>query len=177
MIATVYWTWWQGALALASLASVYWLVEHRLLGVSGSINVVADRPSGGKESATEQGCGGGPVSDARPLSQHVLVLIGIVGGAALSALLAGRFAPEGGLGGTFEALFGSGWAAPAILVAGGVLVGLGTRLAGGCTSGHGLCGTARLNPPSVLSTITFFGVGVSVSLLLSILFLSGGASV
>lgn len=42
----------------------------------------------------------------------------------------------------------------------GVLVGLGTRLSNGCTSGHGLCGMSRLSKRSIIATIVFFGVGV-----------------
>jgi uncharacterized membrane protein YedE/YeeE len=37
----------------------------------------------------------------------------------------------------------------------GVLVGVGTRLANGCTSGHGICGLGRLSPRSVVATVTF----------------------
>jgi uncharacterized protein len=48
---------------------------------------------------------------------------------------------------------------PAILV-GGLLVGFGTRLGSGCTSGHGLCGMARLSGRSVAATATFFGVAM-----------------
>ncbi len=48
---------------------------------------------------------------------------------------------------------------PAIL-AGGLLVGFGTRLGSGCTSGHGLCGLARLSRRSVVATATFFGVAM-----------------
>ena len=48
---------------------------------------------------------------------------------------------------------------PAIL-AGGLLVGFGTRLGSGCTSGHGLCGMARLSRRSVAATATFFGVAM-----------------
>jgi len=47
---------------------------------------------------------------------------------------------------------------PAILVA-GVLVGLGTRLASGCTSGHAVCGVARLSPRSLAATATFMLTG------------------
>src|SRR5690606_9446726 len=43
---------------------------------------------------------------------------------------------------------------PWMLVA-GLLVGLGTRLSNGCTSGHGVCGLARLSPRSLLATGTF----------------------
>jgi uncharacterized membrane protein YedE/YeeE len=42
----------------------------------------------------------------------------------------------------------------------GVLVGVGTRLSNGCTSGHGLCGVSRLSPRSLVATAVFFVVGV-----------------
>jgi|SRR3712207_508992 len=47
-----------------------------------------------------------------------------------------------------------------IVLAGGLLVGFGTRLGSGCTSGHGLCGVARLSRRSVAATATFFGVAM-----------------
>lgn len=42
-----------------------------------------------------------------------------------------------------------------ILIAGGFLVGFGTRLGNGCTSGHGVCGMAGLSPRSIAATLTF----------------------
>ena len=48
---------------------------------------------------------------------------------------------------------------PAVL-AGGLLVGFGTRLGSGCTSGHGLCDMAHLSRRSVAATVTFFGVAL-----------------
>ncbi len=48
------------------------------------------------------------------------------------------------------------------LVLAGLLVGLGTRYAGGCTSGHGVCGLSRLSPRSVIATLAFMGAGVSI---------------
>jgi uncharacterized membrane protein YedE/YeeE len=48
---------------------------------------------------------------------------------------------------------------PAILV-GGLLVGFGTRMGSGCTSGHGLCGLARSSRRSVAATAIFFGVAM-----------------
>ena len=55
-------------------------------------------------------------------------------------------------------------ATPTLLVA-GLLVGFGTRLSGGCTSGHGVCGNSRLAPRSMVATCTFIGVaGVVVFL-------------
>ena len=50
-------------------------------------------------------------------------------------------------------------AGPATLIAGGLLVGLGTRLANGCTSGHGVCGLARLSPRSLVATLMFMAAG------------------
>ncbi len=49
---------------------------------------------------------------------------------------------------------------PALWVLGlaGLLVGFGTRLSGGCTSGHGVCGLANLSPRSLAATVTFMGV-------------------
>ena len=41
----------------------------------------------------------------------------------------------------------------------GLLVGLGTRYAGGCTSGHGVCGLSSLSPRSLVATLCFMGTG------------------
>jgi uncharacterized membrane protein YedE/YeeE len=59
---------------------------------------------------------------------------------------------------------GTGWAAIAVLVFGGMLTGFGTQMAGGCTSGHGLTGCARLQRGSLATTATFFGTAVLLSL-------------
>ncbi|MES2229412.1 MAG: YeeE/YedE family protein [Burkholderiaceae bacterium] len=45
------------------------------------------------------------------------------------------------------------------LVAAGLLVGIGTRYGSGCTSGHGVCGLARLSPRSLVATLAFMGAG------------------
>jgi uncharacterized protein len=50
-------------------------------------------------------------------------------------------------------------AGPALLVAGGLLVGVGTRMAAGCTSGHGVCGLARLSPRSLVNVAVFMAAG------------------
>src|SRR5215468_5441373 len=47
-----------------------------------------------------------------------------------------------------------------VIVAAGLLVGFGTRLGGGCTSGHGICGIGRLSPRSVAATIVFMATAV-----------------
>ena len=48
----------------------------------------------------------------------------------------------------------------ALLVAGGLLVGFGTRLGGGCTSGHGVCGLARFSRRSLAAVVVFFAVAI-----------------
>lgn len=47
-----------------------------------------------------------------------------------------------------------------LLAAAGLLVGIGARLGSGCTSGHGVCGLARLSVRSLVATLTFMGVAV-----------------
>jgi uncharacterized membrane protein YedE/YeeE len=46
-----------------------------------------------------------------------------------------------------------------MLILAGLLVGVGTRYASGCTSGHGVCGLSRLSPRSVVATLTFMAAG------------------
>lgn len=50
-------------------------------------------------------------------------------------------------------------AGPVALVIAGLLVGFGSRLGSGCTSGHGVCGLARLSPRSLVATLSFMGSG------------------
>ena len=45
------------------------------------------------------------------------------------------------------------------VIAAGLLVGIGTRYASGCTSGHGVCGLSRLSPRSLVATLSFMGAG------------------
>ena len=47
-----------------------------------------------------------------------------------------------------------------LIIPGGFLVGFGTRLGGGCTSGHGICGIGRLSVNSMVATTTFVAIGV-----------------
>ncbi|MDD4915660.1 MAG: YeeE/YedE family protein [Methylococcales bacterium] len=55
---------------------------------------------------------------------------------------------------------------PALLAVAGLLVGYGSRLGGGCTSGHGVCGIARLSVRSIVATLIFMATaGVAVYLL------------
>ena len=54
---------------------------------------------------------------------------------------------------------------PIIIIVGGLLVGYGTQLGSGCTSGHGVCGIGRLSIRSIIGTCVFVGAGVLTVLL------------
>lgn len=60
-----------------------------------------------------------------------------------------------------------------ILVIAGLLVGFGTRMGSGCTSGHGVCGVSRLSQRSLLATATFIAAGIITVALIAFF---GGAS-
>lgn len=51
-------------------------------------------------------------------------------------------------------------ASPVVVAIAGVLVGFGSRLGNGCTSGHAVCGVSRLSPRSLVATATFLAAGV-----------------
>lgn len=50
---------------------------------------------------------------------------------------------------------------PATLIAAGLIVGVGTRMGNGCTSGHGVCGLARLSTRSLAAVLTFMATGAA----------------
>ena len=56
-----------------------------------------------------------------------------------------------------------------LLIIGGAMVGFGTRLSGGCTSGHGISGISRFSLRSIIATITFMIVGILTVLITGIL--------
>ena len=53
------------------------------------------------------------------------------------------------------------FASPVTLAIAGLLVGIGTRLGSGCTSGHGVCGVSRLSGRSIVATVTFMATGIA----------------
>lgn len=102
------------------------------------------------------------------LSAHLCFLASLTLGGFLAAVRDGRFAASLSLRGeSIPRLAGSSVFAQALLLfGGGLLVGIGTRMAGGCTSGHGLCGTSRFQRGSMLATAAFFLSGVIITRLL-----------
>lgn len=151
-----YWPFWLGGIALATVALLHWLLTHQLMSVSSRFSAIVDRLRGEAPTRPE------------PIMTHAAFLIGLVLGGFASATLAGTFAPTFfDAGPTFARMFGSSPASTVlVMTGGGVLVGFGTRMASGCTSGHGLCGIARLQPGSLLATCAFFGTGILFSMAL-----------
>jgi uncharacterized membrane protein YedE/YeeE len=105
------------------------------------------------------------------LLPHLLFLLGVTLGGTVSVWLATGSAPRPHLpAGELLRLFGDNpFIDFAVLGFGGMLVGFGTRMAGGCTSGHGLCGVSRLQPGSLVATACFFGFAIAVSFALTLL--------
>jgi uncharacterized protein len=80
--------------------------------------------------------------------------------AFLLGLIAAPLVYRAASGGLPTVTIGSSFA---LLAAGGLLVGFGTRLGGGCTSGHGICGVARLSPRSLVATLVFMAGGFATT--------------
>jgi len=80
-------------------------------------------------------------------SWRILFILGLITGAVLYRLFSGALPVQIDAG-------------MPTLVAAGLLVGFGTRLGSGCTSGHGVCGLARLSPRSLAATMTFMFFGM-----------------
>lgn len=125
-----------GGLMIGLSAAIVLLALGRIAGVSG----MAARATGLSD-------GGAPRSVA------IAFILGLpLGALIVSAIL-------GGVQTTFPV-------SPWPLLIGGVLVGFGTRLGSGCTSGHGVCGMSRLSPRSLFATATFMAAGfITVGLL------------
>tara|TARA_R110000787_G_scaffold52534_6_gene123639 strand:- start:2510 stop:2947 length:438 start_codon:yes stop_codon:yes gene_type:complete len=80
-----------------------------------------------------------------PRSVAIAFIIGLPLGALVVALLSGGVPAS--------------YPAPGLLIVAGLIVGYGTRLGSGCTSGHGVCGVSRLSRRSLTATALFMGSG------------------
>ncbi|EGU4187818.1 YeeE/YedE family protein [Vibrio parahaemolyticus] len=79
-------------------------------------------------------------------SWRLLFAVGMIAGGLISVLMLGVAAPS-----TANLSLG-------MVIAAGLLVGIGTRLGNGCTSGHGICGMGRLSKRSIVATCVFMAV-------------------
>lgn len=118
-----------GGMLIGTAAALLLLFSGRIAGVSGM-------------AAAATGIAPG----STPWSQAAAFVLGLPLGAALIAQFVRR--PDIELTSSLP-----------LIIAGGLLVGFGTRLGNGCTSGHGVCGMARLSPRSIAATVTFMVAG------------------
>jgi uncharacterized protein len=140
----------QNALLAATLAEFGESATHQAFASQG---IALPSPSTARTS---------PASDVS-CTVHLTFLAAMVLGGFLAAVASGHFELRLDLGAAHTRLFGTGLHEWLTLLGGGVLVGFGTQMGGGCTSGHGLSGVSRLTPPSLLATAMFFGSAVAVS--------------
>lgn len=92
---------------------------------------------------------GGVVTFASQWGWRAMFLAGLVGGGLIYQLAGGDV--------NIEQV-----ASPVGLIVAGLLVGVGTTLGSGCTSGHGICGNSRFSPRSIVSTLTFMASGIAI---------------
>lgn len=122
--------------------------------VGGALDGVLDRAAGGDQSASSSRSREG----RGELGWRAAFLAGLVAGGAIAAAVhPAAFAM------TLDR------STPALALA-GLLVGFGTRLGSGCTSGHGVCGIARGSTRSISATLTFMASGALTALLITQVF-------
>lgn len=108
-----------------------------------------------------------PVTAAVPVATQAVLLVSIFVCGGVAALGSGSFEIRPDMGDAFTRIVTDNpITMVVVLFLGGLLAGFGTRLAGGCSSGHGLSGCGRLRPVSLLATAVFFGTASIVSFLL-----------
>ena len=119
-----------GGLLLGVASAIFILINGRILGISGILGGLLPPKVG-------------------DIGWRLAFLLGMLAAPTVfMALAPAGFASEPRIDAGF-------WT---VIVA-GLLVGIGTRYASGCTSGHGVCGLSRLSPRSLVATLSFMGAG------------------
>ena len=109
------------------------------------------------------------LESSTPWTAHLTFLLCLAIGAFATAYLTGSFELRYELSPVHSRIFGDTWEVWVALLFGGMMVGFGTQMAGGCSSGHGLSGCARLIPASLLSTLVFMVSAVFLSMLMEVM--------
>jgi hypothetical protein len=154
---TVTWPWWVGGLAVGFFVFLFLIVTGNALGVStGYVNLcqLAFPKPKGSEAYYEKEVG------RNSFNWRFFFLVGILIGGGVAAVLGGHLDPSMNRG--FESLASvfPGYSMYAVLLVGGMMVGFGARLAGGCTSGHSIQGMALLAYSSFVATLCFMAAAI-----------------
>ena len=124
-----------GGLSIGLAATLLLMLSGRIAGVCGiAFGVLTELTSGAPRFSE--------------ISWRVLFIVGLVGGAALYHFISGAPMPK-----VDNVSIG-------VLISGGFIVGLGTKIGSGCRGGHGVCGLGRLSLRSFVATCTFMLFGV-----------------
>ena len=141
------WPFWAGGAAIGLFVLMFLALTGKALGVS----------TGFYDACAV------PFDSTARRSWRLPFLVGIVGGGVLAAAGSGSLAPTATMG-MFDSLVTASLPAKAVIfTAGGVMLGLGARLAGGCTSGHGIVAAALLARSSLIATVVFMLTGFGVA--------------
>jgi uncharacterized membrane protein YedE/YeeE len=105
----------------------------------------------------------------RRLGFRSFLLLGIVLGGVAYAFTLGHFSPAFSYANAAGAAAIPPYRSLGLLLLAGFGMGFGARVAGGCTSGHGMTGMSLLSPASILASMTFFTVAVALARLFSVL--------
>lgn len=133
-------------------APMEWLIGGLMIGTAAAIMLLGLGRVAGISGLSAQLLGLAGTAKSRPLA--MAFLLGLPLGAALVAAVV-TITPQM-------------IATPLMLVIGGLLVGFGTRLGSGCTSGHGVCGLSRLSLRSLVATAVFMAAGIATVALLRV---------
>lgn len=128
-----------GGVMIGTAGAIYLLFNGRIMGASGILGTLAE----GTERAN--------------LVEKAVFLVALFATPALLLALPGTAFGPG------QTNITGSWL---LILTGGVLVGLGTRLAKGCTSGHGVCGMSRLAPRSIAASLVYVAGGMAMMTLL-----------
>lgn len=149
-VTPYHWAWGGAGVALVTLSMV-WLTNRRLgvsTGLESVCSLVLRAPYFRRADLLSSN------------SWRLPMLLGLVLGGVLSAVLGGGWAPTWNAG-MLDQVFGLGPVAKlALMFGGGLFIGFGTRMAGGCTSGHGIFGLSNFEPSGLVSTLSFMGAGM-----------------
>ena len=131
------WIWGLvGGLLIGSAGALYLLGNGRIMGVSGILGGLIDGTA--RNAMAERGAFLAGLIAMPALMQ-------LIGAPAVATHLTGNIA---------------------LVAVAGLLVGLGTRIGNGCTSGHGVCGISRLSPRGIVATLVYIAAGAVMVIVL-----------
>ena len=150
MTEVVIWDGWIGGIAIGLYAILQVLLTGKLLGVSTGYRNLCSLAS--RLPFFNQG------RYSQPNSWRLWFIIGIPLGGLLASLTSpGSLKWSFSLGNMYNSIMPESlWLRGLILTLGGILIGYGARLAGGCTSGYTITGLSLLNWPSLVASVSFF---------------------